>query len=56
MHFCWTHNITTKIVKMKELGKLFVQEDCSLDPGACGFEATGFSLKGSCHDWDNARQ
>jgi hypothetical protein len=51
MHFCWTHNITTKIVKMKALDALFIKDGCAGDPDACGFEAPGFNLEESCHDW-----
>ena len=48
MHFCWTQNITTKIIKLKALDKLFVPEPCAADPSACGFEAPGFGLSSAC--------
>ena len=48
MHFCWTQNITTKIVKLKALRKLFVAQPCAADPAACGFEAPSFELAGAC--------
>jgi len=34
-HFCWTHNITFKIQKMKAYNSLYVTEDCLLDWKKC---------------------
>ena len=34
-HFCWTHNITYKIQKMKGYNSLYVTEDCLTDWQKC---------------------
>jgi hypothetical protein len=34
-HFCWTHNITFKIQKMRAYKSLYVTEDCLFDWQKC---------------------